>query len=34
MREPDRHETLTVEALDAMADDGFRHELQAGLLLS
>jgi Uma2 family endonuclease len=34
MRAPDRHETLTVEALYEMADDGFRYELQAGLLLS
>jgi Uma2 family endonuclease len=34
MRAPDRREKLTVDALYRMPDDGFRHELQAGLLLS
>ena len=34
MRAPNRHEKLTVEALYDMPDDGFRYELQAGLLLS
>ncbi|HEX4822940.1 MAG TPA: Uma2 family endonuclease [Candidatus Polarisedimenticolaceae bacterium] len=34
MRAPDRQERLTVDALYAMPDHGYRYELQAGLLLS
>src|SRR5262245_13610526 len=34
MRAPRRDENLTVEALYELPDDGYRYELQAGLLLS